>query len=312
MSQRRPGISVIVCTHNGAARLPATLAALKLAAARAACFCEILVVDNRSSDGTAAAIAAAAVGSPVKLVAVHEERLGLSHARNRGVAEAACEICAFTDDDVTVAPDWIAMIEAVFADPAIAAAGGRILPESGRSLPGWLTKDLRYHFALLDLGDQPMTLVQADVWGANIIFRSGCFDRHGGFDPQLGRIGDRLFLGEETEFVDRLLRAGERVVYDPRLQVEHRLPPERLTQAYICRRMFDLGEQDANRSTQAYRSLCGVPVWAFNQIVQTQLRLLDPRLDRDGARLRLKLRRNHTIGFARASWRRWRGQGAVS
>ena len=298
-----PGISVIVCTHNGENRLPTTLSALAAAAAHATGFCQILVVDNASYDRTPDIIATVMRTSRVPIMALRESRLGLSHARNCGITSADTEIIAFTDDDVTVAEDWIRMIETVFTDQTIAAAGGKIQPEAGRVLPRWLTPDLYHHFALIDYGDTVKHMQTADIWGANIVFREDCFTRHGLFDTQLGRRGQRLYSGEETEFVDRLLKAGETVLYDPRLRVEHRLAPERLTKPYLCRSTRDLGEQDYYFSTREFRSFFGLPLWTLNVVLRNFLALLNPRNRNERVRLDLRLKRHHAIGFARGAWR---------
>lgn len=300
MTIRREGISVVVCTYRGAEYLPETLATLFATAREAHGYCEILLVDNASDDDTAKIIAEAAQRAPVPFVALRETRLGLSHARNCGVAHARGHIIAFTDDDVSVPVNWIPMLEQVFSDRDVTAAGGKILPGTGSGLPTWLTPDLHHHFALLDYGDLPQRMHSAAVWGANMAFRAECFDRHGRFDPALGRRGEKLYVGEETEFLARMINAGELVMYDPRLFVQHRLSPERLSKAWLCRRMFDLGELE-QQTTAAYRGLFGVPLWALRDLLRKALALLNPA-DRN-AMLRLRLRLNFCLGHAHAARR---------
>src|SRR5688500_8469550 len=60
---------------------------------------EILVIDN-TPEATALPIAKPIIAaSPVRIRYVHEPRPGISHARNRGVAEAKGDLIAFIDDD---------------------------------------------------------------------------------------------------------------------------------------------------------------------------------------------------------------------
>ena len=47
-----PGVSVVVCTHDGAARLPATLAHLVSQTVPAGLAWEVVVVDNASTEAT--------------------------------------------------------------------------------------------------------------------------------------------------------------------------------------------------------------------------------------------------------------------
>lgn len=68
---------------------------------------EVLVVDDASSDGTGAMIAALA--DPRIRVVRNATSLGESGARNRGVDEAAADWIAFLDDDDVWAPDKLVL-----------------------------------------------------------------------------------------------------------------------------------------------------------------------------------------------------------
>src|SRR6185437_8424396 len=103
-----PGISVIICCYNSATRLPETLKHL------AAQHCpelnwELLIIDNASSDATSAEAPALWMqfGSTVPMRVIPEPTAGLSHARNKGVAEARHELILFCDDDNHFAPDYL-------------------------------------------------------------------------------------------------------------------------------------------------------------------------------------------------------------
>ncbi|MEV6655879.1 glycosyltransferase family A protein [Nocardia fluminea] len=74
---------------------------------------EILVVDNNSTDGTRAIVAAHALDWPA-ITLIDETQQGLVHARNRGLDAAAGELIARIDADTLVAPDWAARIVEFF------------------------------------------------------------------------------------------------------------------------------------------------------------------------------------------------------
>ena len=51
--------------------------------------------------------------------------LDIGSAINLGLSSARSEVVAFIDDDADAPPDWVEKLAALFADPAVGAAGGR-------------------------------------------------------------------------------------------------------------------------------------------------------------------------------------------
>src|SRR5215470_19173318 len=98
-------VSIIVCTYNRAASLRLTLAALDAQVTSNDLKCELIVVDNNSTDETGAVIKAFAATAHIGVRPLFVARQGLSRARNAGVAYSGGRIIAFTDDDVLPAPD---------------------------------------------------------------------------------------------------------------------------------------------------------------------------------------------------------------
>ncbi len=89
---------------------------------------ELLFVDNNSSDGSGAAVAAR---PEVRLL--HEPMQGVYAARNRALKEARGDILAFTDPDCRVDPDWLDRIVANMqeTDVGIVLGGRTPATESG-------------------------------------------------------------------------------------------------------------------------------------------------------------------------------------
>jgi mycofactocin system glycosyltransferase len=139
---------------------------------------------------------------------------GPAAARNLGASDARGEVLAFLDSDCTAEPDWLAELLPEFADPHVAAVGGRVRPARQRS---WLE---RYEAVRspLDLGPRyaqvrprhPVSYVVT----ANLLVRRTDFAGLGGFDPELR-------CGEDVDLAWRLVEAGQRVVYQPRGSVRH-------------------------------------------------------------------------------------------
>jgi glycosyltransferase involved in cell wall biosynthesis len=140
---------------------------------------EILVIDNGSSDGTAAAIRI----HPVTYL--YEPARGVSNARNRGIAAATGEIVAFLDGDCLVVPEWMTEIARPFEDPAVGCVGGELEnlpPDSAaeRQAERMLGRWQRFAFN----SSPPYAIT------ANAAFRRQVFDQIGGFDPAMPRAQD--------------------------------------------------------------------------------------------------------------------------
>jgi glycosyltransferase involved in cell wall biosynthesis len=102
---------------------------------------ETILVDNNSSDNTKEiAERFTAQNSAPFLRYFFESKQGLSHARNRGIAEAQGEFILFTDDDVSPESDWLATLYQSMTDNDCDGAGGWIGPTWEIPPPKWLTE----------------------------------------------------------------------------------------------------------------------------------------------------------------------------
>ena len=97
-------ISLIICTHNRCQQLRACLEAVSCIEFKGDW--ELIVVDNGSTDETASVVDNIASTASVAVTYVNERRRGLANAHNAGLAVAAEEIVAFTDDDCYPASDF--------------------------------------------------------------------------------------------------------------------------------------------------------------------------------------------------------------
>ena len=188
-------IAIIIPARDAERVLPATLAALGPAP-------EVVVVDNGSRDGTAAA--AVARGARV----VHEPRPSRAIARNAGARATTAERLAFLDADCVPQAGWLDALDRCLDDHAL--VGGRVIVETSRPPNRVERFDAAWRFR------QEQTITEQG-WAvtANLGIHAELFRRLGGFDERYRHSG---------EDVDLCLRAGdvgERPVYCAEAAVVH-------------------------------------------------------------------------------------------
>jgi glycosyltransferase involved in cell wall biosynthesis len=248
-------LSVIIPTHNRAASLARSVrSALELDLLHD--HGEILVVDNASTDQTPDVVSelqTAAGGSIVRYV--QEADLGLHNARHTGARAAAGEILLFTDDDATFSPRWAGAYAAAFTEHGkMAAAGGPVHVAWDVPPPQWLTEFMERKepftggevafgpFSLLDRSDQLLIEPGGYFFGVNMAIRRDVLFDLGGFNPEA--FGGTWLGDGETGLVAKLSARGLLVGYVPDAEVHHHIGPERMTVAYLRRRMANQGACD--------------------------------------------------------------------
>ena len=238
-------VSVILCTYNRSQSLLRALESIAAQVLPESVEWEVLVVDNNSRDQTREVVEEFRRQHASHLRYVFEPQQGLCYARNAGVREARGEVIAFMDDDVTVDPSWLFSLTASLEDGEWSGSGGRTLPAQTVLLPSWLASDGPYNMlgvlcAYFDLGDKPHELDEAP-YGANMAFRKEMFEKYGGFRTDLDRRGSETLSNGDTEFGHRLMRAGERLRYEPSAVVRHPVPEDRITKEYFLVWWFNYG-----------------------------------------------------------------------
>jgi glycosyltransferase involved in cell wall biosynthesis len=165
---------------------------------------EIIVVDNGSTDATGQIVES----FPVRHV--REARRGVSHARNRGIAESRGDILVFLDGDCMVSTRWLTELLRPLSDDTVTAATGEIvaLPPTtpaqryvARRKPYWQDFVARSRVPWFLLG--------------NTAFRRGVFAQIGPFDPSAVGCAD-------IDFSFRFYGAGLRLEYRRTALVFHR------------------------------------------------------------------------------------------
>ncbi|MCW5891456.1 MAG: glycosyltransferase family 2 protein [bacterium] len=295
-----PRATVVVCTHDRADVL-ATAVTHAHAQARAL-GAEVLVVDNASTDGTPALLADLGRRLGAGLRSVHEPELGLSAARNRGLAEARGAVVVYLDDDAVPRPGWLAALLAGFDDPDVVAAGGRIVLRFPGAAPAWLDPTLHGQLSAYDQGPaaHPIRYGQADYpYGANIAFRADAARARGGFSRLVGPRGRHQLVHDETDLCYRLEHAGGTILYLPDAVVDHVVLPERISPAWMLRRASTGGQSAAVfilRNRGVLRAL-----WRLRWLYGASFLTLPyaPREPIDAGRFARECRRREAWGYLR-------------
>jgi glycosyltransferase involved in cell wall biosynthesis len=228
-------ISVIICTHNRAAPLLRTLASLKKMSVPEGLEWEIIVVDNNSADRTAAIVEEFARTSDLKVRYIFETRQGKSYALNNGVDTACGDIIAFTDDDIVVSSNWLAVIQEEFSrDLALRVISGRVELLNPADLP--ITIQRRTTRAE---SNSPNGIFGLMV-GCNFAARRTVSQSVGGFDTELGP-GSRWMSYEDGDFFFRCQKAGLKLVYEPAMLVYHDHGRRGAKAERHIRRSYDVG-----------------------------------------------------------------------
>jgi len=232
-------ISAIVCTYNRAEFVLRAIDSLARQTLNRSDY-EILVVDNGSRDDTRRRVEDKLHSIP-NLRCVYEPRVGLSVARNTGLASSRGRILTFMDDDAIACPGYLEEILRIFqaVQPSPGLLCGPVEPIWGAQRPAWLIDDLLGYYSVLNWSASPRALKE-DEWiaGANFAGARDVISACGCFDERLGRKGTSLLCGEDTALTERIRKAGYIAYYAPSVVVQHHIHPERLSKAWFYKRVF--------------------------------------------------------------------------
>ena len=210
-SDEKPArLTVVVLTYNRADQVLDTLAKLAALPDRF----DIVAVDNASTDGTTARIAAA---FPFITLVVAPANLGAA-GRNLGVAHVSTEYVAFCDDDAWWDPGSLSRaVEILDAAPRVAVLNARILV-GAQGAPDETCERMRESPLRSEVMPAPALI---GYLACACVFRTEVFRQVGGYEA-------RLFIGgEETLVALDVLSAGHEIIYIDELIVHHHPSPFR-------------------------------------------------------------------------------------
>jgi glycosyltransferase involved in cell wall biosynthesis len=198
-----PGISVVVCSHNGSRTMRDTCEGLLELDYPDV---EVIVVDDGSTDGTGD------IAREYGFRVIATENQGLSAARNTGWQAARGEIVAYIDDDARPDPQWLQYLAHTFMTTGHAAVGGPNVPPS--EMGG-------VEACVAAAPGGPIHVLMSDIEaehipGCNLAVRRDVLARLRGFDPRFRVAGD------DVDICWRMLEDGWTIGYSPAALVWHR------------------------------------------------------------------------------------------
>jgi GT2 family glycosyltransferase len=239
--------SAIVCTRNRSAALRGCLERLARVDYPDV---EFIIVDNAPADDSTEKVIRQIAEADARFRYVVEPVPGLSHARNRGLAEATGAYVAYTDDDVSVDPGWIGGLARGFARRKdVTCVTGLVCTASIANIaeayfdarnPSWSARCVS---SIYDLSSGsrhgPLYPYELGIFGtgASFAFHRQTLRDLGGFDAALGA-GTATRGGEDLDAFLRILRAGGAIAYEPAALVWHH---HRADHASLLRQMFGYG-----------------------------------------------------------------------
>ena len=214
-----PIATVAVCTRDRPEDLRRTLEALMRLPDDGQ---EYLVIDNCPATDATKEL----VKNYPKVRYVREDVPGSSAARNAALREAKHEFVAFTDDDAVPDPNWLRSLLRNFRDPRVMCVTGLVMPleletEAQEWFECYSPHGRGFKRRIFDGAHCNPLIVYPVGVSASMALRKSSIDFIGWFDEALGA-GTPAVGGEDCELFARILRAGYRIVYDPRALSWHR------------------------------------------------------------------------------------------
>ena len=244
-------LSIVIATRDREAMLGRALASL--AAQRDAPAFEVVIVDNGSSDGTAALVRDRSAISAYPLLYVYAGEPNRGAARNAGVRAASGDVVLFVDDDVRLPERFL------FAHASAHAARG------GRAVSGPILN-------VSDVASQPTPTLRnytaAFFCTCNVSVARAAFDAVGGFDETF-----TLYGWEDTELGLRLRESGVARGFAWDAYLWHIKPPHVETLESVLEKTVERGRMAARflHKNGSVRTKLATGAYGFNLVRSTLL-----------------------------------------
>jgi len=213
---------------------------------------EILVIDNNSTDNTAQVCKDFEQKYPEKIFRYFKEiDQGLSFALNRGIKEARGEYLIYVDDDETITPDHLQLLETnlkVYPQAQLVASPVVPIYEGGE--PKWMSHfTQRLIGGYFYQGDKAKKLDKNHYPGTgHTIIKRELYEKYGDYNTNLGRKGSSLMGAEDKDMFSRLKSNGVDCYYFPEIPIYHYIPEYKTTDEFFDRLTYSVGKSERIRT----------------------------------------------------------------
>lgn len=265
-------LTTVFATRNRAAALPRVLDAFARLQAPPGGW-KLIIVDNGSTDATAAVVRGYADRLPLTLL--HCAAPGKNRALNTALPALEGDLIVFTDDDVLPAPDWLAQLRAAAdAEPGATLFGGTVLPDWPAPVPAWLSDEVVEFSVLYARNQRPAGPCRPiEIYGPNMAVRRSVFDAGTRFADHVGpdATNPLYAMGSETELLRRLEAQGHQAFFVAAARVGHIIRPEQMQESWILERAFRYGVGEGRNHAGALSAgrplVAGLPAGLLARIV---------------------------------------------
>jgi glycosyltransferase involved in cell wall biosynthesis len=242
MNTNSLGFSIIVCTYNGANRLQPTLENIFNQNIPDGVLCELILVDNNSTDNTKefAQELVKKFNFKDKFTYLNESRQGLNYAVKTGITAAKYKWVLLCDDDNHLDLNYIEIGSRILATNInIGALGGVGIPLFESTKPSWFDQySGSFAIGAQNNIDGKIESKCAAIYGAGSFLRRDILLRFydDGFQTIMSdRSGNKLTSGGDIERCFLIQLAGFDIWFDKSLVFQHLMPNGRMNWPYYLR-----------------------------------------------------------------------------
>lgn len=223
-----PELSIVIVSYNARADLEDCLDSLAAHPPRLSC--EVVVVDNASTDGSAESVAARA---PAVRLIRQAKNVGFAAGNNAGIRQTTGELILLLNNDTIVPAGAIdALVGRLRATPSAGAAGAKLVDRAGKAelsfgpmispvAEAWQKTMMSLHARGMPIVTQWVERATSSEqfvdWvsgAALVVYRKDA--------EAVGLLDERFFLyTEDVDFCASLRARGRRILFTPSAQITH-------------------------------------------------------------------------------------------